>query len=71
MGASYERMLPFVTIDASRYSALHYLYVGIIIDPDQIAKRVNPEDPRSADLSAGREVVKTRFYSVNMVLFKI
>ncbi|MNW48924.1 hypothetical protein D3C74_263160 [compost metagenome] len=33
-------------------------YVGTIIDPDQIAKRVNPEDPRSADLSAGREAVK-------------
>ena len=28
-------------------------YVGTIIDPDQIAKRINPEDPRSADLSAG------------------
>ncbi|ETT64405.1 hypothetical protein C173_21406 [Paenibacillus sp. FSL R7-277] len=33
-------------------------YVGIIIDPDQIAKRINPENPRSADLSAGREAVK-------------
>ncbi|MEC0170980.1 zeta toxin family protein [Paenibacillus graminis] len=33
-------------------------YVGTIIDPDQIAKRINPEDPRSADLSAGREAVK-------------
>ncbi|WP_410513081.1 hypothetical protein PaeBR_00970 [Paenibacillus sp. BR2-3] len=33
-------------------------YVGTIIDPDQIAKKINPEDPRSADLSAGREAVK-------------
>ncbi|BCG56781.1 hypothetical protein [Paenibacillus sp. URB8-2] len=33
-------------------------YVGIIIDPDQIAKTLNPENPRSADLSAGREAVK-------------
>ncbi|MEK4003315.1 hypothetical protein [Paenibacillus sp. FSL H3-0333] len=24
-------------------------YVGTIIDPDQIAKRINPEDPRSAE----------------------
>lgn len=33
-------------------------YVGTIIDPDQIAKSINPIDPRSADLSAGREAVK-------------
>jgi predicted ABC-type ATPase len=33
-------------------------WIGTIIDPDQIAKQLNPEDPRSADLSAGREAVK-------------
>lgn len=33
-------------------------WIGTIVDPDQIAKRLNPEDPRSADLSAGREAVK-------------
>lgn len=33
-------------------------YAGIIIDPDQITKRIKPENSRSADLSAGREAVK-------------
>ncbi|WP_433922315.1 AAA family ATPase [Paenibacillus taichungensis] len=32
--------------------------LGELVDPDQIARRLKPEDPRSADLSAGREAVK-------------
>jgi predicted ABC-type ATPase len=32
--------------------------VGIIIDPDAIAKSLNPSYPREADLSAGRKAVK-------------
>ncbi|MGF7049457.1 putative ABC-type ATPase [Paenibacillus sp. DS2015] len=28
-------------------------YVGVIIDPDQIARTINPDNPRNADLSAG------------------
>ncbi|HEY0827676.1 MAG TPA: hypothetical protein VGE40_06250 [Bacilli bacterium] len=32
--------------------------VGTIIDPDAIAKLLNPIHPREADLSAGREAVK-------------
>lgn len=32
--------------------------VGIIIDPDAIAKSLNPNHPREVDLSAGREAVK-------------
>lgn len=30
----------------------------MLVRTDQIAKKINPEDPRSADLSAGREAVK-------------
>lgn len=30
---------------------------GIIINPDQIAKQLNPTDPRSVDLSAGKKAV--------------
>ena len=33
-------------------------YVGVIIDPDQIARIINPDNPRNADLSAGREAVR-------------
>lgn len=33
-------------------------WIGTIIDPDQIAKQLKPEDPRGADLSAGREAVR-------------
>ncbi|GIP49012.1 MULTISPECIES: zeta toxin family protein [Paenibacillus] len=32
--------------------------IGEVVDPDQIAMRLNPEDPRSADLSAGKEAIK-------------
>jgi len=32
--------------------------VGTIIDPDAIAKSLNPSHPREADLSAGKEAVK-------------
>ncbi|WP_440115328.1 zeta toxin family protein [Paenibacillus sp. QZ-Y1] len=33
-------------------------WLGELVDPDQIARELKPEDPRSADLSAGREAVK-------------
>lgn len=33
-------------------------WLGELIDPDQIARELRPEDPRGADLSAGREAVK-------------
>ncbi|UPK44195.1 zeta toxin family protein [Paenibacillus pabuli] len=33
-------------------------FLGELVDPDQIARQLKPEDPRSADLSAGREAVK-------------
>lgn len=29
----------------------------IIINPDQIAKQINPNNPRSADLSAGKQAI--------------
>lgn len=32
--------------------------IGEVVDPDQIAIRLNPENPRSADLSAGKEAIK-------------
>ncbi|MFC6549704.1 zeta toxin family protein [Cohnella cellulosilytica] len=32
--------------------------VGTVIDPDRIAKELCPENPRSTDLTAGREAVK-------------
>lgn len=32
--------------------------LGELVDPDQIARELKPEDPRSADLSAGKEAVK-------------
>ncbi len=42
----------------STISAQMKEYVGVIIDPDQIARAINPANPRDADLSAGREAVK-------------
>lgn len=33
-------------------------WLGDLVDPDQIARELNPADPRSADLSAGKEAVK-------------
>jgi len=42
----------------STLSRLMGQIVGTIIDPDKIAKELNPESPRSADLAAGREAVK-------------
>ncbi|USB33492.1 zeta toxin family protein [Paenibacillus sp. YPG26] len=33
-------------------------WIGELVDPDQIARELRPDDPRSADLSAGREAVK-------------
>ncbi len=33
-------------------------WLGELVDPDQIARELKPDDPRSADLSAGREAVK-------------
>ncbi|MCM3786427.1 hypothetical protein M3231_26160 [Neobacillus mesonae] len=33
-------------------------WIGEVVDPDQIALRLNPEDPRSADMSAGKEAIK-------------
>ncbi|WP_334074082.1 hypothetical protein [Paenibacillus sp. A14] len=33
-------------------------FIGEVVDPDQIAIRLNPENPRSADLSAGKEAIK-------------
>ncbi|MEK4362818.1 zeta toxin family protein [Paenibacillus sp. FSL M8-0212] len=33
-------------------------WLGELVDPDQIARELKPENPRSADLSAGREAVK-------------
>lgn len=33
-------------------------WLGELIDPDQIARGLKPDDPRGADLSAGREAVK-------------
>lgn len=33
-------------------------WLGELVDPDQIARQLNPDNPRSADLSAGREAVK-------------
>lgn len=33
-------------------------FIGEVVDPDQIAMRLNSEDPRSADLSAGKEAIK-------------
>ncbi|MCM3130708.1 zeta toxin family protein [Paenibacillus provencensis] len=33
-------------------------WLGELVDPDQIARELNPDDPRSADLSAGKEAVK-------------
>ncbi|RRJ63256.1 hypothetical protein EHV15_10245 [Paenibacillus oralis] len=33
-------------------------WIGEIVDPDRIALRLNPENPRSADLSAGKEAIK-------------
>lgn len=33
-------------------------WLGELVDPDQIARELKPYNPRSADLSAGREAVK-------------
>ncbi|WDH82874.1 zeta toxin family protein [Paenibacillus urinalis] len=33
-------------------------WIGEVVDPDQNAMRLNPEDPRSADMSAGKEAIK-------------
>ncbi|MBD2847509.1 zeta toxin family protein [Paenibacillus sp. IB182496] len=33
-------------------------WIGELIDPDQIARELKPDNPRGADLSAGREAVK-------------
>lgn len=33
-------------------------FIGEVVDPDQIAIRLNPNNPRSADLSAGKEAIK-------------
>jgi predicted ABC-type ATPase len=33
-------------------------YIGTIIDPDAIAREMNPSNPREVDLSAGKEAVK-------------
>lgn len=33
-------------------------WLGELVDPDQIARELKPDDPRSVDLSAGREAVK-------------
>lgn len=33
-------------------------FIGEVVDPDQIAIRFNSENPRSADLSAGKEAIK-------------
>lgn len=33
-------------------------WLGELVDPDQIARELKPDNPRSADLSAGREAVK-------------
>ncbi|MEC0245911.1 zeta toxin family protein [Paenibacillus chitinolyticus] len=33
-------------------------WLGELIDPDQIARELKPDDPRGADLSAGREAVR-------------
>lgn len=33
-------------------------FIGEVVDPDQVAIRLNPENPRSADLSAGKEAIK-------------
>ncbi|GIO86100.1 hypothetical protein J25TS5_30320 [Paenibacillus faecis] len=33
-------------------------FIGEVVDPDQIAIRLNPQNPRSADLSAGKEAIK-------------
>jgi len=33
-------------------------WLGELVDPDQIARELKPDDPRGADLSAGREAVK-------------
>jgi len=37
----------------------HYGQVfGIVVNPDLIAKNLNPSNPRSADLSAGKEAIR-------------
>lgn len=33
-------------------------WLGELVDPDQIARELKPDNPRSADLSAGREAVR-------------
>lgn len=33
-------------------------WLGELVDPDQIARELKPDNPRGADLSAGREAVK-------------
>lgn len=33
-------------------------FIGEVVDPDQIALRLNSENPRNADLSAGKEAIK-------------
>lgn len=33
-------------------------WIGEVVDPDQIAMRLNPNDPRSADLTAGKEAIR-------------
>ncbi|MGW9127751.1 hypothetical protein ACWGPW_22430 [Paenibacillus chitinolyticus] len=33
-------------------------WLGELIDPDQIARELKPDNPRGADLSAGREAVR-------------
>jgi predicted ABC-type ATPase len=45
--------------------------VGTIIDPDAIAKSLNPSNPRNADLSAGKEAVVAKKSSSVTVYFAI
>ncbi|MBA9083836.1 hypothetical protein FHR92_000279 [Fontibacillus solani] len=50
-----------ITYDVAGKSTIGFQmwdYFGTIIDPDQFVERIKPEDPRCADLSAGRETVK-------------
>ncbi|MGG4401184.1 dephospho-CoA kinase [Paenibacillus amylolyticus] len=42
-------------------------WLGELVDPDQIARELKPENPRSADLSAGREAVKEFDLSLKVV----
>lgn len=52
-------------------------WLGELIDPDQISRELKPDDPRSADLSAGREAVRRirsciqRVFSFNFYFCKL